>query len=79
MSALSDLKTMCERRTWHGSPPAYEFTKAELAPIRVLLINLDVDEDQETFLLEQITSREEKITVPKHIIDHIIEYLRGAT
>jgi hypothetical protein len=56
----------------------YVFTQDDLRPVRVFLVNLDQDEPQEEFLLDQIKSKDHSVEIDSHIVDHLKEYLKGA-
>jgi hypothetical protein len=61
-----------------ASPKFYKFGEEVIRGLRVFLINLDHDEEQENFFLD-IMNHSTLFTVglEAHYVDHLKEYLKG--
>ena len=47
--------------------------------LRIFLVNLNEDEEQENFFLDNLKSRDKVVEIPSHIITHLLEYLQGVS
>ncbi len=82
MSVLAELRAATKLQAdLHSMDPVpvYDYDTILIARVRTILVNLNVDEDQEEFLLSNLKSNDPIIVeIPAHIVTHLIEYLQGA-